>query len=91
MNWSLTKVGLSKYPRPHIIMSGHNLEFNKNSQIEFGAYVQVARDNNPTNTKSLLTLDVIYLQPLDNKQGGQKCMHLHTGQVIKGYNMKDRY
>ena len=80
---------VSKYLIPHVTMSGRNMDFNKKFQIPFGAYVQVAKDNNPTNTNTTRTLDGIYLQTLDNNQGGQKFMHMQTGKVITGYNMKD--
>ena len=65
------KVGVSKYLIPYVIISVCNLDFNKHFQIPYGAYVQVAKETNPTNTNTLRTLDAIYLQPLDNKQGGQ--------------------
>ena len=44
---------------------------------------------NPTNTNTPRTLDIIYLQPLDNKQGGNECIHLQTGGVITCHNTRD--
>ena len=70
MNLFPVKIRVSKYLSPHVIMSDRNQDFNKHFQIPFGAYVQVSKYNNPINTNSSITLDSIYLQPLDNKQGG---------------------
>ena len=69
LNWFPANYGVSNYLIPHVIMSGHNLDFNKLCQLPFGAYVQVTMDNNPTNKNALRTPDVIYFQPLDNKHG----------------------
>ena len=32
------------------------MDFNKNYQIPFGAYLQVAKDNNPKNTNNPITI-----------------------------------
>ena len=80
---------MSKYLSPHVIMSGRNLDLDKNCRIPFETYAKVAEDNNTTKKSSPRTLDEIYLQPLDNKQGGHECMHINTGHVITGYNTKD--
>ena len=66
-NWFPSKGGVSKYLIPHVIMSVCNLDFNKHFQISFGAYVQVTKYNNPTNKKTPITLDAIFMQLLDNK------------------------
>ena len=84
LNWFPSKDVVSKYISPHVIMSVQNLDFNTCFQILFRAYVQVSRDNNPTNTNSLITLDAIYLKPLDNKQVRHECMHVQNVQVITG-------
>ena len=70
-------------------MSGLNLKLDKYCQIPFGAYVQVAKDNNTTNTKSLQSINGIYLETLDKKQGGYWYMNLWTGQVITCHNVKE--
>ena len=70
LNWFPAKGGVSKYPTPHLIMTCHNLYFNKHCQIPFGAYLQAEKNNNPKNTNSPRTIDVTYLQPLDKKHGG---------------------
>ena len=87
-NWFLAKGGMSKYLIPHIIMSGHNLNFNKHPQIPLVSYVKVAKKNDPTNTNARITINAIYLKTLDKKEGRHKYIQLYPGQVIIGYNVK---
>ena len=68
-------------------MSICNLDFNKNSQMKFGAYMQVAKDNNTTNWNPPRTLNAIYLKPPDNKKRGYKWTHIQTSQVVIDYNV----
>ena len=42
MNWFPAKVGVSPYYSPHFIMHGLTLDYKKDYQIPFGAYVQVS-------------------------------------------------
>ena len=62
---------------------------NKYLKIPFGVYVQVAKDNNPTNTNFTITLDAISLQPLNRKQGVNECMNIDTSHFIKEYSVTD--
>jgi hypothetical protein len=50
-----------------------------NLKIEFGAYVQVFEDNNPTNTTRTRTTGAIALAPTGKSQGGYYFMSLTTG------------
>ena len=47
----------------HMILSQRNLDYNKQFQVEFGAYVQASQVNDPNNTNNHRTLDGIYLCP----------------------------
>ena len=49
-------------------MSVQNMDLNKKIQTPFGAYVQVSKDDNPTNTNNSKTLDTTYLKPVYNKR-----------------------
>ena len=82
LNMFPDKGGVSAYLSPHVFMGGQDLDYNKHCQIPFGAYVQGAQENNPTNTNAPRTIDAIYLRPLNNIQGGHELMNLSTGKVI---------
>ena len=64
-----------------MLITKRDLDFNKNFQVPFGAFVQAKQENYPTNNNAPLTIDVIYLCPMSNKQGGHELMNLATGQV----------
>ena len=89
LNWFPSKGVVLKYLSPHVNMSALNMYFNKNFQIPFGSYIQVAKIKNLTNTNSQRILHKIYLQTLYNKQGGNEYIHIKNVQVITGYNVKD--
>ena len=59
-----------------------NIDYNKHCQCTFGTCVQAIQENNPKNTQAPRTIDVIYLRPLKNIQGGHKVMNLATGAVM---------
>ena len=74
------KGGVSKYYSPHMIMKRTNLNYNKDFKHMIGDYGMA---NAPTdNTMKARAVEVIYLRPVENAQGGHECMHLNTGKKI---------
>ena len=61
LNLFPAKGGVSLYLSPHVIMSGHDLDYNKHCTIPFRAYIQAHQENDPTNTNAPRTIDAIYL------------------------------
>ena len=55
-------------------------------RLEFGSYVQVFEDNDPTNTLRARSLGAIALTPTGNAQGDYNFMSLATGQKISRHN-----
>ena len=82
LNLFPVKGGISEYFSPHMILSGHQYDYNKHCQVPFGAYVQACHETNPTNTNAPRTIDAIYLCPLNNIQGGHELMDLNSGKLI---------
>jgi hypothetical protein len=76
------KGGVSAYYSPRTILNQENLDYTKHCSVPFGAYVQASHETNRTNSNATRTLDVIYLRPAQNQQGGHKLMDLNSGQVI---------
>ena len=65
-----------------MIMAQRNWDYNTHFQVEYGAYVQASKFNDPTNTNCLRKLDGIYLCPAPNFQGGHQIMDLQKVQLI---------
>ena len=61
------------------MMKGGPLTYYNKILVDFGTYVQVLKDNNPTNTKKLRTTPAIALNQTGNAQGGYFFMSLVTG------------
>ena len=73
------KQGVSDTISPAGLVTGTALpDFNK-LRLEFGSYVQVFEDNNPTNTPRARSLGAIALNPTGNAQGDYYFMSLATG------------
>jgi hypothetical protein len=74
--------GISDIMSPFTIMTGHPaIDYNK-LQLEFGAYVQVFEDNNPTNTMKSRNTGAIALSHTGNAQGDYYFMSLETGKRL---------
>ena len=82
LNYFPAKGGILEYLSPHMILSKHNIDYNKHCQFTFGTYIQAIQENNPKNTQAPRTIDAIYLRPLKNIQGGHEVMNLATGAVV---------
>ena len=77
-----TNSGISRNYRPHIIMTGNQIESKNHNQRPFGAYVQVHNDRNVTNKIIDMNQGTIYLVPTGNLQGMYKFLSLCTGRKI---------
>ena len=75
------KGGISSHYSPYVILNRRELDYNRNFQVPFGAYVQANQDNTPTNTNAPRTIDAIYLRPKPRGRG-HEVMNLKTGRVI---------
>jgi hypothetical protein len=74
--------GISDTMSPFTIMTGRpGIDYNK-LQLEFGAYVQVFEDNNPTNTMKSRNTGAIALSHTGNAQGDYYFMSLETGKRL---------
>ena len=78
--------GISDTMSPACIVTGAaNPEYNQ-MRIEFGTYVQVFEDNDPSNTLQARSLGAIALTPTGNAQGDYYFMSLATGNKISRHN-----
>ena len=82
LNLLPAKGGASEHYSPHVLMGKRDLDYNKDLQIPFGAYVQAYHHEEPINNNGPRTIDAIYLRPTHNKQGGHELMNLSTGKLI---------
>ena len=71
--------GTSDTLSPATIATVHEPPNVANLQLNFGDYVQLQMDNNPTNTMHSRNLDCIALQPTGTTQGTYYFMDLHSG------------
>ena len=76
------KGGVSKYYSPRMIIKQTNVDYNKHIKVGFGSYVQANQENNPSNTPEARTRDAIYLDPVENLQGGHRVIDLKTRKPI---------
>ena len=67
---------------PRTIVTGKPIDFNKKYTTHVGTYVLVHTENTPTNTMAPRALSCIYLNPMDNKQGGHELLNLVTSRII---------
>ena len=77
--------GYSEYYSPHMMLSRRHIDFEKHVKYSFGSYGIAYHKNKPQkNDPRPRGLDVIYLRPLLELQGGHEVLHLATGRVING-------
>jgi hypothetical protein len=82
LNQFPVKNGASDVLSPLTIMTGQPNPNYHDLKIEFGAYVQVFEDNDPTNTVRTRTTGAIALTPTGNAQGGYYFLSLTTGRRL---------
>ena len=83
------KGGISPYYSPRILLNQRTLDYKKECQVPFGAYVQAHNQPTYTNSNAPCTLDAIYLRPAQNIQGGHELMDLTSGLVITRANVTE--
>ena len=76
------KNGVSTTMSPACILTGAAVPDFNSMRLEFGTYVQVFEDNDPTNTPRARSLGAIALNPTGNAQGDYYFMSLATGAKI---------
>lgn len=76
------KGGVLNDVSPRMLLTGNKLDYNLHCQIPFGQYVQVHKENHPTNGQHSRTVGAICLGPTGNLQGRYKFMNLCTGKKI---------
>lgn len=84
------KNGISATISPASILTGAPLPDFHCMRLEFGSYVQVFEDNDPTNTPRARSLGAITLNPTGNAQGDYYFMSLATGAQISRPASMDR-
>jgi hypothetical protein len=75
--------GISPCYSPRMILHQQALDYEKHCSVPFGSYVQAYTEPDRTSTMHPRTLDCIYLQYVDNDQGGHHLLDLRTVQTIK--------
>ena len=83
------KAGISPYYSPRILLNQRTLDYKKECQVPFGAYVQAHNQPTYTNSNAPRTLDAIYLRPAQNMQRGHELMDLTLGLVITRANVTE--
>jgi len=74
--------GISRMLSPKNIMTGkQNLDYNS-CKVEFGSYVLVFKDNDPTNTTKSCSTGAIALNPAGNTEGDYHFMSPTTGKRL---------
>jgi Reverse transcriptase (RNA-dependent DNA polymerase)/Zinc knuckle len=74
--------GISDVLSPVTIVTGLPAPDYNHIQLDFGEYVTVFEDNNPTNTNAPRVVDAIALHHTGNAQGGYYFMSLTTGERV---------
>ena len=79
LNQFTSRDGIADNMSTLTMMTGRPFPEYSEFSLEFGSYVQVFKDNDPTNTMKLRTTPAIALNPTNNLQGGYDFMSLVTG------------
>ena len=75
--------GISRHYGTSTIVTGKQVDFNKEFIFSFGDYVQGYTDHQPKNNNLPRTKDCIYLQAAQGLQRGHEVMDLLTGELIR--------
>ena len=68
---------------PKTKLTGKELDYLVDCQLEFGEYVQANEDNTKTNPMNARTFPAICLGPVGNVQGSYYFLSLETWEVVK--------
>ena len=80
------KIGISATMSPASLVLGHATPDFTKMRLEFGTYVQVFEDNDPTNTPRARSLGAIALNPTGNAQGDYYFLSLASGFTLSRHN-----
>ena len=87
-NLCVQEGGCSDYYSPYMMLSRRNIDFEKHLKYSFDSYGIASHENKPSkNDPRPPGLDVIYLCPLSELQGGHEVLHLATGRVINRHKV----
>ena len=81
-NFFPAKEGISRHYATATIVSGRQVDYNKELVLSFGDYVQGYDEHEPKNNNIPRSKDCIYLQKSDSLQRGHELMDLATGEFI---------
>ena len=73
---------------PCEIVTSRKLDVKKDCWARFGAYIEVSKDADTTNTMDKWTYSCLFLGPSRNLQGSVKCFDLLTGKVVMRRTIK---
>jgi hypothetical protein len=65
-----------------MLLHQENIDYNKHCAYSFEMFVQVDKENDPTNIQQAQAIDCIYLQFLSNQRGSHELLNLNTGHRI---------
>ena len=82
LNTFPAKNGISDTYSPHMIVTGKNIDYERQCKTAFGAYVQALHKSNPTNTMAPCTIGCIYLHYLEQHDSGYELLNLTTNKII---------
>ena len=82
-NFFPAKGGISRHYPTATIVTGKQIDFNKELVYSFGDYVQAYYESRPKNNNLPRTKGCIYLQSTDTLQRGHELMDLSTGELIR--------
>ena len=83
-NLVIPEEGCSEYYSPHQILQRRNVDYNKEFEFSFGAYVIARQETSPRkNNPKPRGRDTIYLRASKSLQGGHRVLDLATGKVIE--------
>ena len=68
--------------RPHTLLTGLKMTYNRHCRLEFGEYVQTHEEHD--NSLNPHTIGALALRPAGNVPGGYFFFSLTTGKVING-------
>ena len=74
--------GMDRRLSPRELVTGREVDYNKDCRADLGAYIQAIMDKVVTNDNTPRTHRCIALGPSGNRQGSLKCFDLETGKLV---------
>ena len=87
LNFFPPKGGISSYYSLRDILHSEKLDYNRQCHIPPFSHVMAHDEPQPSNTNQARVIDLIYLRPLANAQGGHEVLNLLTGGIITRCNV----